>query len=153
MSSKFNPSYNRRKPPPQCKKSEPAIESPSVNARVGSLAGQQMLVDWTWREATENPAWYFSFTGYVQISTFNSFTLILNDAFGYEASITWVWSHVDQTWTASCDVLLNGNPIATTDNKPVAYRGGYPFSIPKTQVNTLRVPPNPQSFLAITVTS
>lgn len=153
MSSKFNPASRTRKPPPQCKKSKPNPDSPSIKTRVGSLAGQWLLVSWKWRPAVATPDWFFDVTRYVEVNAFNNFLLTATYPGGYEASISFVWNHIDQVWFASCDVLLNFNIIATTTGESFEYRGTYPFSIPAYSIPTVQVGGNPPTTLTLSVTS
>lgn len=129
MSSKFNPPYNRRKPPPQCKKSEPVPDSPSTNSPVGSLAGQWVQMFWTWREVGPERRFEFRQGGYFLVDPFN--TIVSQDQIDPDnyAAVVWSWRPIDQVWLVSCDLFYQGNFIATAINVPIKYRGGYPFSI------------------------
>lgn len=152
-SSKFNPSYRRRQPPPQCKKSKPNPLRPNVTDPVGSLAGQYLLVDWTWREAGENPSFEFGQHGYVLIDTSNHFVSTDDQGSGNEASVSFVWNHQLQHWTISCDLLLSHLLIATTTNIPIPYTGRNPFSVPMRRIDTITIAGSYSTILTISISS
>lgn len=152
MSSKFNPSFRTRRPPPQCKKSKPNPSANEHSDQPGSLAGQTMLINWLWREASPAPVFSFGRHEYSVVTPSNTIVSIDEiDADNY-AQIVWLWNHVAQTWIVTCDLLIAGVLIATTVNESQVYLGRTPFSLGQTRVETVRVNGPFNTLLSISVT-
>lgn len=151
-SSKFNPTYRTRRPPPQCKKSKPNPMAPPRTEPIGSLAGQNVLLSWSWRDAATVPVWTFGKTEYREVDTFNTIISRHEKAPGTYAEVVWTWFPTQNRWRVSCDVEIMFSLQATTANYFIPYNGLYPFSIPLTRIDTIPVAFPGPTFLYVTVT-